>query len=829
MTLPVRPVLTHDTSHGSTFDEYRSVIDDLTIQNKKLKQKLKKLKTPHLFRTEEDKLFEVKIHGLSWEKKRELKDLLGKFAENLTEPSRTMPTHAPPSMPSAIRLGVANKPSASLSSTRVADSGYGSLSHCEKFSTPNFSRENTTTNLSQASRATEQNIYSRPSDIRQGLLPRHPTAMSEGERKKLVVRRLEEIFGGRGATPSLHQQSLQQEEILRLAAKADVDTSDTGVGKNTSEGLREARIMDFDDEDRAVSSSLEPQHIGQIDFAETRDTRDTHMGNGDGIIPTLHTGMVPSPEQRPTRPLDLDPQRAQIPEDNRRYIRHLGLTSPDTKSVVEGEKWLYLNLLSNMAQLHTLNVTPDFIRRALSEFSSKFELSSDGRKARWRGGEDITRTTSSESGESLDVTTTEERGMKRKRLHFVPEGVDGTMQIDASPSLKRRVQYDTEYDKFKYRPLFPQKATANSDSDMAMTTDLSSALSSGEDGLTKTLSGNTAFSAAKRNMDGPIIFYNNAKYCTDLSGDMSRVHRPQNIAEYECLTRVPLGVVPHHTSPSTKTMPANLRPLITGMFNPENISDAGSITSFDLESARSPPKRVTFADLEQPFHFEVSGIGGVYPEDNYAITVLRQHFVNPRIRPRRIFSSKLDGILPARPTSTKPCEIIKSESIRRLRPSQLPPPTFAYDDNESSDSDMSDSSDEEMDMFRSTLDASKSNSITICKTSTSDSEASQSEEEESDDDASEGSLDFLADARAQDPDAIRAMEREYDADVAERWAEEIPAGSSAATAGGGSACASPDVGGGGAGAAAAAAAASGEGGGYKGGDAYMGGNRRERV
>ena len=69
-----------------------------------------------------------------------------------------------------------------------------------------------------------------------------------------------------------------------------------------------------------------------------------------------------------------------------------------------------------------------------------------------------------------------------------------------------------------------------------------------------------------------------------------------------------------------------------------------------------------------------------------------------------------------------------------------------------------------------------------------------SEEDEDDDEYEEDSddeVDFLAAARAANPAAIHAREREYDAAMAERLAEEIPAGSSAATAGGGSGFNSP--------------------------------------
>ena len=67
-------------------------------------------------------------------------------------------------------------------------------------------------------------------------------------------------------------------------------------------------------------------------------------------------------------------------------------------------------------------------------------------------------------------------------------------------------------------------------------------------------------------------------------------------------------------------------------------------------------------------------------------------------------------------------------------------------------------------------------------------------DEESDEEESDGEVDFLAGVRQFDPEAVRQKEREYDANMAERLAEEIPAGSSAATAGGGSGFTSPAVG-----------------------------------
>jgi hypothetical protein len=74
--------------------------------------------------------------------------------------------------------------------------------------------------------------------------------------------------------------------------------------------------------------------------------------------------------------------------------------------------------------------------------------------------------------------------------------------------------------------------------------------------------------------------------------------------------------------------------------------------------------------------------------------------------------------------------------------------------------------------------------------SKSSSEESESDDED-EDDSDDESVDFLATARKLDPKSVLASEREYDAAVYERLAEDIPAGSSAATAGGGSGFVTP--------------------------------------
>jgi hypothetical protein len=134
---------------------------------------------------------------------------------------------------------------------------------------------------------------------------------------------------------------------------------------------------------------------------------------------------------------------------------------------------------------------------------------------------------------------------------------------------------------------------------------------------------------------------------------------------------------------------------------------------------------------------------------------------------------------------------------QELPPSELPPASCFMDIDEYDD-DESDSEDYQSivpDMDRNhDVPATAPQTIDMPYMSSDESDEEDDEENNDDDGASEGSLDLLATARELDPQSIQAREREYDAHMAERLADEIPAGSSAATAGGGSGFASPAAG-----------------------------------
>src|SRR5579871_1454208 len=187
----------------SSSDDYRGVIDDLTIQNKKLKRKLRKYEKQHDSHLQDDKLFEIRIHSLPVDKKKELEDMLLKFTMTLRDASQAdqstdVNPHFQSSGMSYASLLETKKSSLSHTSTRFGDSAYASMSaSCQNSTAPSgqdsiqHSRHKNTPLHQQ-----NQNIQSYLQDVPAELIPNHSIAMTEKAKRKLIVRRLEQIFAG---------------------------------------------------------------------------------------------------------------------------------------------------------------------------------------------------------------------------------------------------------------------------------------------------------------------------------------------------------------------------------------------------------------------------------------------------------------------------------------------------------------------------------------------------------------------------------------------------------------------------------------------------------
>jgi len=822
--------LQRSVTGGSSVGDYRSVIDDLTIENQKLKQELRKLKkpndTPHL---EKDKLFEVRIHGkLSAHKRRELEDVLGSFASSIdestektsTQSKQSKATHSYSSLEHPKKSAAKDSSSSNTSTSRLPDSAYASMSNSGPTSlfTPTNGNGAEGRKASQPEVKSDQNIHSFLHNIPEGLLPKHSPVMTERQKKKFVVQRLEQLFTGRkGVIVGDHSQPLQQQEVSASAAKAD-QAANHGV--SPLEGLREAHMLP-QDVDRSKSTNT-TNHTGN-EFTEPYISDASDEASPDD-----------SPCQRPTRPLDLDPDRAQVPSENVDYIRHLGLSTPkfssetssDSVTAADADGWIYLNLLVNMAQLHIVNVTPGFIREALSDVSERFQVSRDGKKVRWRGGTQGTRMSSDDGASTAanrspeDSDSLDEPDRKRRKVDarkFAPVPVE-TLSAEAAQSKPLQ--------SFHYKPLFHHSESPGG----FISSDESESLfgyNAKDEAVPDSTSadpqmwrgGPNQRSAKERQDAGLLVYYTGARFCTDLSGDRGRASTPLHESAvdedgYFKSQQGALGGTSRKDVPMFERTPSGsllpYRPFkdyaiggsIPGLdqprpTTPELLSDGTDDEFF----ANNSPSGTTPPTKRQAF--ESTGLGGTRPADHFIMKVQTRRTVTDdrhsskvsrfppsssgqkRLAhniPRSSLESFLESNMGASKTRTSSTtgtagdsvenfpvrtEIISSH-LKQLAPSELPPPLGYHTAYSSSDedSDSSDASSQSSHGQRKPRYPRISLSSPIEHPSWAQrypdgglSDGDESDDSEEDDD---GSIDMLAEARRLDPKTVAAKEKEFE-------------------------------------------------------------------
>ena len=809
-SLPLRTELLQLATDGSGVDDFRSVIDDLTVENMKLKRRLMKYEKLHDSHLKNEKLFEVRIYSLPPERKRELEETLRKFAASLgTTAENASPPDGYSRLVPMLKTG---RTFSSQTSLQHADSAYASMSASRQGSSTlsgvDGKRKVTPTQYLAARR---QNIHSYLHNVPEDLLPQqNPATMTERAKKKLVVRRMEQLFAGKGAVSDGPQQSQQQQEVSQTAARVDRSALEAQGQRAGQEGTREAHIMKHDAEEHMSLAENE------VDEAATRKQPQERTPPQQALY--SHSPKPSSLDQRPTRPLDLDPHRAQVPAENIRYMRQMGFSPLDPGKGLpeEDHGWIYLNFLINMAQLHTVNVTSDFVLQALGEHSNKFIISSDGRKVRWKGGASLTRNSSNGGGASSERVSDEllegQSPRKRTKLsHTDSVQLNLGGRVLTSPAVQR---LRTESNKHVYIPLFFHKEEEDEADDSSSVEEEDSMESPSfptpvaRDSSWMTSSGirnNYCIPASIRKKqerdDGPMIFYSNARFCTDLSGD----RKPKASNDGPMYT--PASSVPVGKPASTAGHTSEKRGLLADaseLPEPMDLSDNPIPASMEVSFPPDSPSESTSSNGQEPIELEVTGIGGVWPADNFAISVdsRHTHVSQQRIqKPTRRVETKalpprVRQILENSGVTPKTHPIVDQQfvasAVRGLPPSELPPAlSFMPSDDESieDDSDAEDDSSEAPPSPAGLPPAAAPQPVGF-QYSLSDQE--DDEEDDSDeDDESDDEVDFLAAAREADPEAVRQKEREYDANMAERLAEEIPAGSSAATAGGGSRFASP--------------------------------------
>ncbi|KAL1899182.1 hypothetical protein Sste5346_003104 [Sporothrix stenoceras] len=671
---PPDATLVHANTRSSSSEDYRSVIDDLTIENKRLKEQLKRFQqNVNRDVLENEKLFEIKMHGLPRRKKQELEATLRDFAASLgdtasndsaslrkrekslasskdqsQQPHHHHHHHHHNNSALYSSNGSRSKQASNSSSrSRPVDSAYASMSTGANSSGTSLTRH--PFGGSKARASSEQKVERYLKDIPEGLYPYYGfNTLGDKEKKKLIVRRLEQLFTGKIGgryTGQAHSTAPDSSDLAgtttiaaaigdRSAKNSGALNSDSRSGSSgeggsapavnaipyastpavpgsataklqiptsmgASEPSREARIQartsghkqaKSHDNGSASNSNGEEAGNGNGNGSGTVLTMSgatsvkgngngsgsgSGNGNGNGKS-TLGSSL---PDQRPTRLLDLDPDRVQVPADNMEYIRHLGLIPPEIgpQSVAktidvspDADGWVYLNLLANLAQLHILNVAPDFIRQSVVEKSTKFQLSPDGQKIRWRGGMDGTKFSSdggstgdlSQHSQSTDVDDGSDETGQRKRAKKSGNGSASALSSSKKQS-KTGLQDSAASSSFQYKPLFVHRNSvpiltsgeemSSQESDQPET---SHAFGSRMDqSNTKSRNRNDAKSRSKSNnsisnsnnnsnsnidasrygtsrsgssntrkrrkSDGVLVYYSGMPFCTDLAGDSS--------------------------------------------------------------------------------------------------------------------------------------------------------------------------------------------------------------------------------------------------------------------------------------------------------------------
>ncbi|KIX00976.1 uncharacterized protein Z518_10042 [Rhinocladiella mackenziei CBS 650.93] len=669
--------------------ELRGVIDDLTVENKKLKNLLRNWQTRSSPPSAgPDRVIEIRMHGLPTEKKRELEQLLKTFATNLNGDTPSQPSSSTPwekSVPST-EHGTSLGPKVVQDPT-TTDSGYASISNRGLNSQYGGTKLREPVSKSKKVKDIKNYLHAIPDS----LFPQETVSVSESAKMALVVQRLEQLFTGKMAAPGEHGSPLQQQKISQSASQADRRESQRLNRASKPEGPREAQILPHDSKVNLDAMDQERQP-----FSETTTQRPSNqLGSDLSSTETLGTNVdrPGSPDQRPTRPLDLDIHRAQIAADNAEYIRHLGLSSPHLEEDVEtkDQPWMYLNLLVSMAQLHTLNVTPAFVRKAVKQLSTKFELSKDGHKIRWKGGAAETTRSSQQVSPGLATQRASkdagDDGGRQSGRSAISTFNDRASTSLSDDKVTRRMASNTsrmvnststsslpfahpstrsKSSAFDYKPIvyqrkknFPKAENSYLDSSSSYDD-----LSPDSSGLAHALS-RSSLKSKDDPREGFMTFFSNPYFCTDLSGDKG----PPGFKFHTYRRPVDaLGMKKQRPQPEDE----NQRDAAACYFTclGEGEQSHGPAECPDVNISFSP---MTSAgeDETPPMEFPVSGLAGVRPEDNFALDVkvarTKRRDIDNRDGGHRGKRKRLNY-------SYQTAECRKFD----LQPSRLPPPSYVF-------------------------------------------------------------------------------------------------------------------------------------------------------
>ncbi|KAF5235324.1 hypothetical protein FAUST_7161 [Fusarium austroamericanum] len=331
-------------AHSSSSNNHRSVINDLAVEAQKVREKMKRYKQPGPAVLHKNKLFEIKVHGLSKEKKKECKTTLRDFTASLNnlgasslqgkkKPSRHNGDHIYSG--SEIQL---NHASSSSSSLRPADSAYASMSTSAKCASTSLGRP-----TRRSTRSLKQKVEDYLQDIPEGLYSQR-VIMADKKWKNVVIQRLEQLFTGKisGRYAPKKQPLRSGNSLTSALAVADAKT----MGSSTvherpppgDEPTQGAKIVPLEQHRQLGNKNLSERHGST--FHPNEDQMEIGCNDNNTVFGTnLSPPMPLVSEQRPSdimRPV-AKPTESQGQEYGRRKHQYEGDITRDRKNDLCGD------------------------------------------------------------------------------------------------------------------------------------------------------------------------------------------------------------------------------------------------------------------------------------------------------------------------------------------------------------------------------------------------------------------------------------------------------------------------------------------------------------
>ncbi|KAF3202034.1 hypothetical protein TWF106_002610 [Orbilia oligospora] len=665
----------------------------------------------HCHELDEEKLFEVRCYGLPPSRKQELQELLQNFAAGMDGAGRVYETKRSDSISNANATTSTNPSSSSL--LQNADSAYATETRMT--SLDGGSGDTTKSNPPNAEQVNPKSKMAPTSSLHPANRPIQ--FANERTRMKMVVRRLEQLFTGSDALQSELEKSQFQQ---KLAVAAATEKHDTAVDEVLAES--------GDEDDRREAAMMSHQQDDDLTKEKNQDQK--------SLFDPSH--------QRPTRPMDIDPNRAQVAADNLEYLEHLSFSSahkshrPASAGDITG--WVYLNLINNMAQIHTLHVSLSFIKKSIRAMSDKLELSPDGNKIRWKGGFTGTKMSSendssSGMGDSSNGESSPGEGSSglKSKTKLSSEGNSGTKAVPAKDTksgisqISSPVPTPSAYsiDAFRYRPLMfhslsAQKSSSTDQSEQDGSESSSEAETNNSGGPAPILESgsNVGLSDMVKlaPIDGAVIYFGGAPFCTDLSAQVvfreggHAFARSGDGKNYDRFVEDPVGPPGPATSRgSDGTESLDHQTLSKFDWSLQDVEMSLTDDSEEILPELTPIITPTTDELPtsmpSPRPFEISGIGGVRSEDNFVMYVKTiqkpVHIRKSRLRKsgiiRHLIPQETLNQFLADDSSTSVTRFedeITEISHIKLQPSKLPDPVCAVYLSEDSSDPFASTSDE---------------------------------------------------------------------------------------------------------------------------------------